>query len=267
MMNANQLNKKEYILITGATSGIGYEMAFQLAEKMYPLILVARNEDNLKKMKLELYNRYRANVQWISKDLSDPNQAKALYEEIKLQGWSVSHLVNNAGFGGYGSFTETSLEEEIKMINLNVLGVVILTKLFAQEMVARKSGRIMNVASLLSFIPFPYYSIYSASKTFILAFSETIAAELENSGVVVTTLCPGTVETPFHTPEMQKTNAMKANKPVPASVVAKKGIALLLNGKGKKIVGFNNWVISNLPRITPDFVMMKIKKNLASLRQ
>lgn len=124
----------------------------------------------------------------------------------------------------------------------------------------------MNLASLLSFLPFLEYSIYSATKCFVLAFTETLAAELEGSGVVVTALCSGTVETPFHTSEMRKTKAMSANKPMAASVVAKDGVNLFLIGKNKKIVGLMNWFLSNLPRITPDKVMMRIKKNLASLK-
>ena len=255
---------KSYILITGASSGIGYEMAQQLAAKKFNLILVARSGDTLKKMQADLSSRYGIAVEYLVKDLSIPAMATALYHEIRFQKLEVSHLVNNAGFGGYGSFLETSLEHEVNMINLNVSSLVILTKLFAQEMALRKSGRIMNVASLLSFIPFPYYSVYSATKTFVLAFSETISAELEDRGVVVTTLCPGTVETPFHTPGMRKTNAMSANKPAPAKDVAAAGVQLMLYGKGKKVVGFNNWFISNLPRITPGAIMMKIKKNLAS---
>jgi short-subunit dehydrogenase len=131
-------------------------------------------------------------------------------------------------------------------------------------MVKAKKGRILNVASLLSFLPFPYYSVYSATKSFVLAFTETIAAELQGTGVTVTALCPGTVETAFHTDKMRKTNAMSANKPMPASIVAKAGVELFLNGKGKKVVGFLNWFLSNLPRVTPDIMMMRIKKNLAS---
>lgn len=257
---------KEYILITGASSGIGYEMAQQLAAKKFNLILVARSVDKLEQMQKELKTKFGIDVQYIEKDLSIPHEAIDLYREIKSENLIVTHLVNNAGFGGYGNFLETSLEKEMDMINLNVSSLMVLTKLFAQDMASRKSGRIMNVASLLSFIPFPYYSVYSATKTFVSAFSETIAAELEGSGVVVTTLCPGTVETPFHTPEMRKTNAMSANKPVPAKDVATAGVNLLLHGKGKKVVGFNNWFISNLPRVTPDFIMMKIKKNLASIK-
>jgi uncharacterized protein len=128
-------------------------------------------------------------------------------------------------------------------------------------------GKIMNVASLLSFLPFPYYSVYSATKSFVLAFTETVSAELQGTGVTVTALCHGTVETPFHTEAMRKTNAMSANKPMPADVVAKAGVELFLNGKNKKIVGFMNWFLSNLPRVTPDKLMMKIKKNLASIKK
>lgn len=255
---------KNYILITGATSGIGYEMAQQLATQKFNLILVARRLEILKKMQVELTAVHGVEIEIFEVDLSIPHEAIDLYETTKRNNLVVTHLVNNAGFGGYGKFVETSLDEEMDMINLNVSSLVVLTKLFAQDMVARKFGRIMNVASLLSFIPLPYYSVYSATKSFVLAFSETIAAELEDTGVVVSALCPGIVETPFHTPEMRKTNAMNANKPVSAQVVAQAGIKLLLNGKGKKIVGFNNWFISNLPRFTPDFIMMKIKKKLAS---
>lgn len=257
---------KEYILITGASSGIGFEMAHQLAEKAFNLILVARSADKLDQMQMELSSKFGIDVQYIEKDLSNPEAAMELFDNVKTERLVVSHLVNNAGFGGYGNFLETSLAQELNMINLNVNSLVVLTKLFAKDMARRQSGRIMNVASLLSFIPFPYYSVYSATKTFVLAFSETIAAELEGTGVIVTTLCPGTVETPFHTPEMRKTNAMNTNKPAPAADVAAAGVKLLLYGKGKKVVGFNNWFISNLPRFTPDSIMMKIKKNLASIK-
>ena len=257
---------KKYSLLTGASAGIGYAMAQQLAAKKHNLILVARSGDKLAQLQKELVATFGIDVLCIEKDLSNPESAIGLFNEVKSRKLVVSHLVNNAGFGGYGNFLETSLDRELDMINLNVSSLVVLTKLFARDMAERKSGRIMNVASLLSFIPFPYYSVYSATKTFVLAFSETIAAELAGTGVVVTTLCPGTVETAFHSPEMRKTNAMSANKPVPAQDVAKAGVELLLNGTGKKVVGFNNWFISNLPRVTPDFIMMKIKRNLASIK-
>lgn len=255
---------KELIMITGATSGIGYEMAQQLAAKKFDLVLVARRAEKLAEMKSLLEKQHGIQVNIFAKDLSLPQQASELYEEVKARDLEVTMLVNNAGVGMYGEFINTDLQEELRMIEVNVASVVALTKLFVQDMIVRKRGRIMNVASLLSFLPFPYYSVYSATKAFVLAFSQTFAAELEGSGVQLVTLCPGPVDTAFNTDAMWKTNAYKANKPIAASVVAKEGVELLLSGKGKKIVGFNNWFISNLPRITPDFLMMKIKKNLAS---
>ena len=257
---------KEYTLITGASSGIGYEMAKQLAAKKQNLILAARSKEKLELLAKELKAEYSISCEYIEVDLSLKEEAFHLYQATKEQNLLVTGLINNAGVGLYGQFENVSLEDELKMIELNVSSLVTLTKLYGKDMVARKSGKIMNVASILSFLPFPYYSVYSATKTFVLAYSETTAAELEGTGVILTTLCPGTVETPFHSDIMRKTNAMSANKPMPAHVVAKAGVELFLHGKGKKIVGFMNWFLTNLPRITPDVIMMKIKKNLASVK-
>jgi short-subunit dehydrogenase len=258
---------KEYTLITGASSGIGLEMAKQLAAKNHNLILVARSEDKLEALQKYLRNQFKVDAIYLQYDLSEPNSAQDLYDEVKERNYLVTGLINNAGFGDYGNFVEMPLKKDEEMIAVNVTTLVGLTKLFGADMVKAGKGRIMNVASLLSFLPFPYYSIYSATKSFVLSFTETVSAELEGTGVIVTALCPGTVETPFHTDAMRKTNAMSANKPVPADVVAKAGVELFLNGKGKKIVGFMNWFLSNLPRVTPDKLMMKIKKNLASVKE
>ncbi|KFC19625.1 SDR family NAD(P)-dependent oxidoreductase [Chryseobacterium sp. FH1] len=254
---------KEYILITGASSGIGYQMAIQLAEKDKNLILVARSEEKLRKLQEELINFYKISVYYIVKDLSVVDNAIELYGEVLERNLLVTGLVNNAGVGTYGEFIETSLEEELKMIDLNISSLVVLNKLFATEMVARGSGRIMNVASLMAFLPFPYYSVYSATKSFVLAFTETLAFELGGTGVVVTALCPGPIDTGFYTETMLKANMVRTNKPVHPEVVAEEGVKLLLYGKGKKIVGSMNWLLSNLPRLMPDFLMMKIKKYLA----
>lgn len=258
---------KEYILITGASSGIGYEMAKQLATKNCNLLLVARSGDKLQKLQQELNAQYKIEVEYFLYDLSEPNSAQDLYNHIKQENYLVTGLINNAGFGDYGNFTEMPLKKDEEMIAVNITSLVGLTKLFGADMVKAGKGKIMNVASLLSFLPFPYYSVYSATKSFVLAFTETIASEMEGTGIVITALCPGTVETSFHTDAMRKTKAMNANKPMPADVVAKAGVELFLNGKGKKIVGFMNWFLSNLPRVTPDKIMMKIKKNLASIKK
>lgn len=258
---------KEYTLITGASSGIGYEMAKLLAAKNFNLILVARSEDKLKQLQAELTTTFKIEVDYFLFDLSEPNSAIDLYNFTKKKEYKITGLINNAGFGDYGNFVEMPLKKDEEMIAVNITALVGLTKLFGAEMIKAGKGRIMNVASLLSFLPFPYYSVYSATKSFVLAFTETVSAELQGTGVTVTALCPGTIETPFHTDDMRKTNAMSANKPMSADLVAKAGVELFLNGKGKKIVGFMNWFLSNLPRVTPDFVMMKIKKNLASIKK
>lgn len=257
---------KDLILITGASSGIGYHMAVQLAQQNFDLIITARSAEDLLKVKQTLSEKYSVNVHVFPADLSKPGNAETLFKGINAEGLVVTKVVNNAGFGLYGKFVELPLDEQLRMIELNVSSVVVLTKLFSEQMVKRGSGTILNVASLLSFLPFPYYSVYSATKAFVLAFSETAAAELEGTGVSITTLCPGPVDTNFTTPAMLSTNAYKAHRPVSPESVAKAGVELLLKGSGKKIVGFNNWFISNLPRITPDKIMIKIKKHLASQR-
>jgi len=258
---------KEYTIITGASSGIGYEIAKQLASKNYNLILVARTEGKLLQLQNDIKSQFSIEVEYLLYDLSEPNSAQDLYDQVKEHNYLVTGLINNAGFGDYGNFVEMPLKKDEEMIAVNITTLVGLTKLFGADMVKAGKGKIMNVASLLSFLPFPYYSVYSATKSFVLAFTETVSAEMQGTGVAITALCPGTVETHFHTDKMRKTNAMSANKPVPADVVAKAGVELFLNGKGKKIVGFMNWFLSNLPRVTPDKVMMKIKKNLASIKK
>lgn len=254
---------KKYILITGASSGIGYEMAYQLAEKAHNLILVARTEKKLQQMQSDLTKKYGILIKYFVADLSDPSITKELYKRVKDENLMVTHLVNNAGVGNYGEFTETALEEELNMIQLNISSLVILTKLFAQDMVKRRSGRIMNIGSVVSFLPMPYFSVYSATKAFVLAFSETLDAELEGTGVTILSLYPGTVDTAFTTSEMQLTNLHKT-KPIHPEVVAEYGVKHLLVGHGKKVVGFQNWFNSKLPNFVPASIMMKIKKNLAS---
>lgn len=257
---------REIILITGASSGIGYEMAKQLAQEKYDLILVARRLEILEQLKASLQERYGVSVFIFRADLSDPQQAKRLYQEIQQNGLKVRMLVNNAGFGEYGLFTDISLDKQLEMVQVNISSLMVLTHLFVANMKKEGRGTVMNVASLLSFLPFPYYSVYSATKSFVLAFTETLAAEMEGTGVEVKALCPGPVATGFNSQAMLNTNAYSSNKPIPAQDAAKIAVKHLLQGKGTKLVGFNNWFISKLPNITPGGIMMKIKKKLASQR-
>ena len=257
---------KEYILLTGASSGIGYEMAIQLAAKKFSLILVARTESKLQQMQADLTAKYGIEVEYFATDLTDVNAAINLHKAVQQENFIITHLVNNAGVGSYGHFTATPLEEELSMIQLNISSLVVLTKLFAQDMVSRKSGRIMNVGSILSFLPFPYFAVYAATKAFVYSFSDALAAELEGTGVTVNSLHPGTTDTGFTTDSMQSTNLYKT-KPMHPKEVAAQGVKHLLVGKGKRVVGFQNWFNSKLPNFLPDSIMMKIKKGLASQRQ
>lgn len=152
-------------------------MAIQLAEKQHNLILAARSADKLEKMQIELKAKHAIEVEYLEVDLSLKEEAKMFYEAIKDKNLLVTGLINNAGVGVYGQFETIDLDEELRMIELNISSLVTLTKLFGKGMVARKSGRIMNVASILTFLPFPYYPVYSATKAFVLADTETTAAE------------------------------------------------------------------------------------------
>ncbi len=254
---------KELVLVTGASSGIGYEMAKLLAAKKYDLVLVARRLNKLESLRAELENNYGVTVYTFSFDLSKQESAVALYEEIKVKGLEITMLINNAGTGEYGDFTEIPLEKEIQMIQLNISSLVILTKLFLKDMKSRNYGRIMNTASILSFMPFPYFSVYAATKAFVLSFTEAIRAELSNTKISVTALCPGPVSSEFVTEEMAKSISYRRLKLSDAGKVAKQGINALLKRKGTVIVGLQNKILANAPRLAPRSMTLRIAKFLA----
>jgi short-subunit dehydrogenase len=185
-------------LITGASSGIGYELAKLFAGDGYDLILVARQDQPLRRAAAQLKQRFSSAVNVIVKDLSHPGSAKALYSEVTSSGYTVDVLVNNAGVGYGGAFHNNSLDEEVDVLQLNVMSLMRLTHLFAGDFAARGSGKILNVASLAAFQPGPYLANYYASKAYVLAFSEALAHELRECNITVTTLCPGTTKTEFH---------------------------------------------------------------------
>jgi len=255
---------KELVLLTGASSGIGYEMAKLLAAKKYDLILVARRLNKLEALKAELENNYDITVYIFSVDLSKPGNAVDLHNEIKAKGMEITMLINNAGTGEYGDFLEIPLEKEIHMIQLNISSLVVLTKLFLKDMKNRNYGKIMNIASLLSFIPFPYFAVYAATKAFVLSFTEAIRAELSNTKISVTALCPGPTDSEFTTTEMAKTNTYKRLKLSNPRKVAKNGVDALLKGKGTVIVGLQNKILANAPRFSLRSMTLKIAKFLAS---
>ncbi len=239
-------------LITGASAGIGLELAHVFARHGHNLILVARSADKLRDLADDLKGRYGISARILVKDLSGPGSPAQVLEEIQNQKISVDILVNNAGFGTYGLFAETNLEKELELIRLNISALTHLAKLFLPGMLARKSGKIMNVASTAAFQPGPLMAVYYASKSYVLSFSEALATELSGTGVSVTALCPGPTESEFQKTAgihenllLFKLTMMKARK------VAEIGYAGLMKGKRIVIPGFLNRLLPFGVRIAP----------------
>lgn len=189
--------KNNVALITGASSGIGYEMAKIHAGNGCDVIIVARREELLEKLKAEILEKNDVQVKVIVKDLSVHGAAKELYEEIIADGIQVERLINNAGFGGYGKFHERDIEIEKDMVQVDIVALMELTHLFLKDMLKRNSGKIMNVSSTASFLPGPMQSVYFASKAFVTSLTQSIASEIRNSSVTITAFCPGAVATGF----------------------------------------------------------------------
>ena len=243
-------------LITGASSGIGLELARIFAREGYSLALVARDRTRLEKLAAELKP---ASVQVIAKDLSQPDVPQEIHRQVP----SVDVLVNNAGFSDFGKFAETSLSEELKMIQVNMTAPVILTKLYLSGMIAARKGRIMNVASTAAFQPGPLMAAYYASKAFLLSFSEAIANELEGTGVTVTALCPGPTATEFQErAKMQDSGLVKGKKIMDARTVAEAGYRGLMAGKTIVIPGLKNKLLAQSIRISPRNMVTKVVRNM-----
>ena len=257
---ANQ-NSKKLALITGAASGIGYHLALLLAKSGYNLMLVDIDDDKLKLTKNTIQEKYSVNITVLAKDLSQPRVAVDIVKE--LDGSPVEVLVNNAGFGLFGNFSNTNWQRESDMLHLHVMMTTHLTKLLLKGMVRRGRGKILNLSSLAAFQPGPLMSIYYASKAYILSFSEAIARELKGTGVSVTALCPGPTKTGFQgvVAETSLKNKIKFNM-ASAQAVAQYGYDAMMKGKTVAIPGKTNWLLANLPRFFPRSVVTSIVKRI-----
>src|SRR5436190_18435861 len=192
-----QNNDKGYALITGATSGIGYELCKLFAADDYNIVIVARSGERLRQVASEIRSKYNVQVFPLAKNLFKREAAKEIYDELKQNNILVSALVNDAGQGEYGFFIETELDREIDIIQLNIISLVSLTKYFLRDMVARNNGKILNLASLVADYPSPLLAVYAASKAFVLSFTEALVNELEDTDVTITALQPGVTDTDF----------------------------------------------------------------------
>jgi len=243
--------KNKTALITGASSGIGLEMAKVFAQQKYDLILVARDLERLNALSKQLCSDYDVKVAVYSKDLARPEAAYELYSEIKDAGLTVDVLVNNAGVGLCGCFSELDERRLMEIVNLNIVTLTLLSKYFIRDMISMKSGKILNVASTGSFMAGPYISVYYASKAYVLSLSEAIRYETRNSGITVTALCPGATRTRFADRAGKKDykNAMDAKK------VAQAGVNGLLHDKKIVIPGAGNKIICFATRLLPRSIM------------
>ncbi len=250
-------------LITGASNGIGLELAKVHAENGGNLVLVARNEEKLMSLKTELESQYSVKVYVIGKDLSLPNAAQEVYDETQRNGIIVDYLINNAGFGDFGFFAETDWNKELKMINLNITALTQFTKLYVKEMVKRGNGKIMNVASTAAFQPGPLMAVYFATKAYVLHFSEALDNEVRDKGISVTALCPGATVSGFQAAADMEDSALFKSKNLPTSKdVAIFGYKAMLKGKTVAIHGIMNWIMAESIRFAPRSFVVKIARML-----
>jgi len=238
---------KPWALITGASAGIGRELAAIFAANGWNLVLVARNESRLKEAAAELKKGGNIEIEVHPKDLAQPNAAPELFHE--LQDEPISALVNNAGFGGYSEFAKADLARQTDMMQVNMVALVQLTHLFVQPMLSRHDGRILNVASVAAFQPGPTVNIYYASKAFVYSFSYALAMELEGTGVTVTALCPGGTRTEFF--ERAGIHMRQGLPMMDARPVAEAGFRGMMRGRRVVIPGLVNKITARISPCMP----------------
>jgi short-subunit dehydrogenase len=244
-------SKDSYALVTGASSGIGYELARLLAEDGKNTVVVARSRDKLEELKGNLEKKHSTKVRVLVKDLSDGEAPQEMLSQLQSEGIDVDVLVNNAGFCVYGAFCETDLQQELEMLQVNVISVIHLTKLFLKRMVEGKSGYILNVASLCAFAPVPLESVYCSSKAGVLHFSEALANELKGSGVSVTCLCPGLARTRFHERAKMEDARVTRRRMMDAATVARVGLNDLKKRKVVSVPGLQYRLWPLFTRVAP----------------
>jgi uncharacterized protein len=250
-------------LITGASNGIGLELAKQFAANGHDVVLVARSEGKLRELAAQLGQQYGIRAHVLAKDLADYHTAPVVFDWCKAEGITVDFLVNNAGFGDFGFFAESDWAKQEQMINLNITTLTYLTHLFLPGMVQRKRGKVLNVASTASFQPGPTMSVYYATKAFVLHFSEAIANELQGSGVTVTALCPGATESGFQQAAAMEDSKLVKGKKLPTSAeVAAYGYKAMQNGTVVAIHGLLNKLLTFSIRFSPRWMVRKIVRTM-----
>ncbi len=240
---------KDWVLITGASQGIGYEFAKLFAADSYPLVLVARDEARLKQIAGELSARHSIKIKVLPCDLSLPGAAGKIFDELQREKIDIGTLVNNAGFGFQGAFVDLDLQKQSDLVQVNITALAQLTHLFVKPMLARRAGRILNVASTAAFMPGPFMAMYYASKAFVLSFSQALSEELAGSGITVTAVCPGLTRSQF-----QARAGLKRTEGFPmmeANHVARIGYRGLMRGKRLVVTGWINRLLVSISGFLP----------------
>ncbi|MBN2890833.1 MAG: SDR family oxidoreductase [Bacteroidales bacterium] len=258
-------------LITGASGGIGKELALIFAKNGHIPVIVARNIDKLDQLSAEIEEKFKISALALKFDLSQPGAAQKLFDELKERKIQIDFLVNNAGFGDFGKFSIEKMDKYTNMINLNITTLTELTTLFADDMKKRGFGKIMNVASTASFQPLPYFSVYSATKAYVLSLTEALYFEFKGSGVSFSALCPGPTNTNFsRAADMEKTPLFdeKGDGGMAAKEVAEIGYEGMMKGKMTIVTGFKNkinaYFSGKMPnrKIIPSMMAKNFEKNI-----
>ncbi len=258
---------KQTALITGASGGIGLELARLFARDGWDLVLVARSEGKLRQLADSLAKDHGISAEVIAVDLARPDAAGEIASVLEDRGLTVDALVNNAGFGVAGAFVATGGRAELEMIQVNCVALTQLTKLLLPGMVARKRGRILNVASTAAFQPGPLMAVYYATKAYVLSFSEAIADELRDTGVTVTALCPGPTETGFAAAAgAGATRLFRLASPASSASVARTGYRAMLRGRRVVVAGLKNKLLAQSVRVSPRRVVTFIVRKLQESR-
>lgn len=242
----------EAALITGASSGIGFELAKVFAKNNHNVVLIARTESKLEQLATEIKESYGVEAVVLAKDLVKNNAAQEVYDSLQEKGITINYLVNNAGFGSFGFFKDLDWEMEANMIDLNVKSLTHFTKVFGGDMVDRKQGKIMNVASTAAFQPGPLQAVYFATKAFVLSLSEALHNEFADHNVTVTALCPGATATGFADAADMEGKSFFKNKNIPTGKeVAEYGYKAMMKGQSVAVHGFMNNMLAQSARFMP----------------
>jgi uncharacterized protein len=255
------MDSSQTVLITGASGGIGYELAKLFARDKYDLVLVARGSDKLTQIASELHDQFGVSVKTVALDLSAPQAPVAIFDRLHGENIAIDVLINNAAFGAFGEFAQMPDKEILDQIGLNISALTYLTRLFLPEMIARRSGRIMNVASTAGFQAGPLMAVYYASKAYVISFSEAIANELHGSGVTVTCFCPGATHTGFaKRAGIEKSRLFSKLGAMSAEKVALDGYRAVMRGRGLAISGLRNWLVTESVRFAPRKMVTSISR-------